>query len=84
MIQTFQDLFLPCTLTMPDQKDKLEQWMVSYIDDNKIFINFDAKTAIQQIYNEIQKGVITWRDILWITGGELELDKTWIGILTFN
>ena len=36
------------------------------------------------MYREIQKGVITWRDILRITGGELELDKTWIGLLIFD
>ena len=84
MILTFQELCHPCTLVTPDQKDKFEQWMVSYIDDNKLFMNFDAKTSIQRIYSEIKKGVITWRDILRITGGELELDKTWIGILAFN
>ena len=47
-------------------------------------MNFDVDVAVQQIYKDITTGIKTWRDILRITGGELELDKSYIGILTFN
>ena len=47
MILTFQDLCHPCTLTDPDRIDKFLQWMVSFVDDNKLFMNFDPAVAVQ-------------------------------------
>ena len=58
--------------------------MVSFVDDNKIFMNFKATDTISLMYKEMEKGVKTWRDILRITGGDLQLEKTWIGMLIFN
>ena len=83
MILTFQDLCKACAMSTPDQSDTFLQWMVSFVDDNKILMNFQPCTPIAAIYNAIKHGVKTWKDILRITGGELELEKTWIGMLTF-
>ena len=84
MIKTFEQLCQPCTLTSPSGADALIQWIMSFIDDNKITMNFEVETEIQRIYESIRKGVQCWREILRITGGELELEKSFIGILTFD
>ena len=84
MILAFQDLCQPCTMTTPHQATKLSQWMVSFVDDNKILMNFQPLATTTEIYDAMKKGVTTWRDILKITGGDLELNKTWIGMLAFN
>ena len=84
MILTFQDLCHACTLATLDQTTILRQWMVSFVDDNKLLMNFRPETAAAVLYDAMKKGVTTWRDILRITGGDLELEKTWIGILTFD
>ena len=84
MILTFEKLCRPCSLATPDGRDRLRQWIVSFVDDNKIMMNFDVDATVQQIYRDISTGIKTWRDILRITGGELELDKSYIGILSFN
>ena len=44
MILTFQDLCKSCTMATPDQVTKLSQWMVSFVDDNKILMNFTPLT----------------------------------------
>lgn len=84
MILAFQDLCHGCTLLSPDKKRKFCQWMVSFVDDNKLFMNFTPTTPEQMIYQAMNNGIKTWREILNITGGELELDKTWVGLLTFD
>ena len=84
MIKTFEQLCQPCTMTSPSGSDALIQWMLSFIDDNKLTMNFEVETVIQRIYDAIRNGVQCWRDILRITGGELELEKSFIGILTFD
>jgi hypothetical protein len=84
MILAFQDLCKSCIMATPDQLKKLYQWMVSFVDDNKLLMNFGPLTPRAQIYESMKKGVKTWRDILRITGGDLELSKTWIGILSFK
>jgi hypothetical protein len=84
MILTFQDICQRCSMMTPDQQDAFDQWMVSFVDDNKLLMNFHPFSRAEMIYNAMKKGVTTWRDILRITGGDLELDKTWIGILTFD
>ena len=84
MILSFQDLCHGCTMLTPDKRDRFEQWMVSFVDDNKILMNFTPTTSLQDIYAAMKKGVSTWKEILNITGGELELEKTWIGMLVFD
>jgi hypothetical protein len=84
MILTFQDLCTGCTMLTPDQQEQLYQWMVSFVDDNKILMNFSPDTSIVKVYDAMKKGVSTWKEILNITGGDLELEKTWIGMLLFN
>ena len=84
MILAFQDLCQACTMTMPNLTKQMRQWMVSFVDDNKILMNFPPYTSMTEIYNAMKKGVSTWRDILRITGGDLELNKTWIGMLLFD
>ena len=84
MILTFQDLCKSCEMATPDQITKMSQWMVSFVDDNKILMNFTPLTPTAEIYAAMKKGVSTWRDILRITGGDLELSKTWIGMLSFD
>ena len=84
MILTFQDLCQACTMATPDQATRFHQWMVSFVDDNKLLMNFTPLTPATEIYAAMKKGVTTWREILRITGGDLELEKTWIGILTFD
>jgi hypothetical protein len=84
MILAFQDLCHGCTMLTPDQQERLRQWMVSFVDDNKILMNFKPDTPISTIYNAMKKGVATWKEILNITGGDLELEKTWIGMLLFD
>ena len=79
MIKTFEQLCQPCTLTSPSGADVLIQWIMSFIDDNKITMNFEVETKIQRIYESIRKGVQCWREILRITDGELELEKSFIG-----
>ena len=84
MILTFQDLCNACEMTTPDQKETLLQWMISFVDDNKILMNFQPCTPFATIYEAMKRGVKTWREVLRITGGELELEKTWIGMLLFD
>ncbi len=75
MITTFEQLCQPCTLTSSSGLDTLLQWMMIFIDDNKITMNFKVLTGVQRIYESIQHGVQCWCDILCLTGGELELEK---------
>ena len=73
MIRTYEQLCLPCTASNPDGKLRVQQWVVSFIDDNKMSMNFKIMIALAMIYFHIGVGVKTWREILRLTGGELEL-----------
>lgn len=55
--------------------------MLSFIDKIKIMMTFQASTGVQRIYDVIRNGVQRRREILHLTGGELELN---VGIFTFD
>ena len=84
MIRTYEQLCQPCTTSNPDGTLRAQQWVASFIDDNKISMSFKVGSMLERIYSCIGTGVTTWRQILRLTGGDLELAKTYIGILTFN
>jgi hypothetical protein len=64
---------------MHDWKPQLSiaftQWLLSFVDDSKMFLSFQPDASHEHILNTSRQCLQTWQTLLNITGGALELPK---------
>ena len=49
--------------------------MISYVDDNTIFVSFQHDTPKTEMLNTIQDNLGSWRRLLQLTGGDIDVKK---------
>jgi hypothetical protein len=74
----YQELASGMHITHADIKEKLQEWIIGYVDDTSIFTNINetmeapsATTIAQQLQNDAS----IWERLLSATRGKLELSK---------
>ena len=51
-------------------------WLISYVDDNTIVIGFNDNTTQTEILNTLEKNLGSWRRLLQLTGGDIDVAKS--------
>ena len=84
MCKVYQQLIHGSTITSPDKRIDFEQWLSSFIDDNKMLLSFDSKAQHNTIIDTCQKSLQLWETLLNLTGGAVELKKCFITVLQYS
>jgi hypothetical protein len=71
-------------ITSPDGRVNFEQWLSSFIDDNKMLLSFDQNDTYEMIIGACQRSLQVWETLLNLTGGAVELKKCFITILQYQ
>ena len=89
LIDAFEEL-IPhrATFISPDEKFIISQWLIGFVDDNTIIFTMKDthfKATIEEKLMEMADEVLdTWQKLVVITGGEIELDKSSISVMTWE
>ena len=51
-------------------------WLISYVDDNTIVVGFNDETSQTEILSTIKKNLGSWRRLLQLTGGDIDVSKS--------
>ena len=62
----------------------IDTMVVSYVDDNTIVRIFPANSTPEQIFAELTQHLKSWRKILQITGGDLDITKSNCSIMKWK
>ena len=54
----------------------------SYVDDNKLTFSFPPQTKLHEMRETVKKGLMTWNELLRLTGGELSIEKCFFSTTT--
>jgi hypothetical protein len=68
----------------PTGVTKLSIGMVGFVDDNNCQTTGDHSTTVEELVATAQHDAQLWRDILYASGGELELPKCYYHLLWVN
>ena len=71
----------------PDGTDIFTQWLVGFVDDNTILFSIPNKdfsqTLIDKLLTECEKCVGIWQKLVVIPGGELEVKKCSVAVMSW-
>ena len=89
LIKAYEDMVGDAvTFVSPDKTRNFKKWLIGYVDDNTIFakmndVKFNPHAASELI--RIAKGCLeAWQELIHITGGELEIDKSCLTLMTWK
>ena len=72
----------------PTSEKKFVQWLVGYVDDNTLLTQLQGDdfqpNAAPELMAKAQKCLEVWQCLIHITGGELELEKSCIAMITWK
>jgi exonuclease III len=84
LCKVYKKLIHGSKITSPDKTIDFEQWLSSFIDDNKMLLSFDNTERDENIIAKCQQSLQSWEILLNITGGAVELSKCFITILQYS
>ena len=84
LCKVYKQLIHGSKITSPDRRIDFEQWLSSFIDDNKMLLSFKNEETYENIIKKCQKSLQIWETLLNITGGAVELRKCFITILQYD
>jgi len=85
LLLAFKTFFAGCTISDPVQSiAAVQQWILSFVDDNKILFSFDQTATCEAILLECQRGLQTWDTLLKITGGAVEIRKCMLSLMLYR
>ena len=84
LCRVYKKLIHGSKITSPDKRIEFEQWLSSFIDDNKMMLSFKNGETYENIIKQCQKSLQIWETLLNITGGAVELRKCFITILQYD
>ena len=84
LCKVYKKLIHGSTIKSPDGTINFNQWLSSFIDDNKMLLSFDAKATFDEILEKCQESLQLWEILLNITGGAVELRKCLITVLQYE
>jgi ribonuclease HI len=84
MCNVYKQLIQGSRITSPNGEIDFEQWLSSFIDDNKMLLSFKNDDTYDTILTTCQKSLQYWEVLLNLTGGAVELKKCCITILLYK
>ena len=84
LCKIYKKLIHGSKITSPDRRIDFEQWLTSFIDDNKMLLSFKNDETYENIIDKCQQSLQIWETLLNITGGAVELRKCFITILRYS
>ena len=84
MCKVYKKMVQGSRITSPDRSVDFEQWLSSFIDDNKMLLSFDNEDTHEHIIKECQRSLQSWEVLLNLTGGAVELKKCFITVLRYG
>ena len=60
---------------------KIQYWIISYVDDNTIVRYFTPDTSITEMLNGLRNNLMQWNALLQYTGGALSLNKCKVSVM---
>ena len=84
MCKVYKKLIHGSRISSPDKRVDFEQWLSSFIDDNKMLLSFENEATYENILDKCQESLQHWEVLLNITGGAVELRKCFITVLKYN
>ena len=68
----------------PDNSTSVRINMVGFVDDSTCITGGDADTSYSKIKDMMKEDAQLWHDLLWITGGKLELPKCGYHVIYYD
>jgi hypothetical protein len=84
MCKVYKKIMHGSKIVSPDRKIDFEQWLSSFIDDNKMLLSFQHDDTHEAIIDACQRSLQTWEILLNLTGGAVELKKCFITVLQYR
>ena len=84
LCKVYKQLIHGSKIRSPDKRIDFEQWLSSFIDDNKMLLSFKNEETYDNIIDKCQQSLQTWETLLNLTGGAVELRKCFITILQYD
>jgi len=85
LLLAFKTFFAGCTIKDPAKvTEEVQQWILSFVDDNNILLSFAHTDTCAEILNECQRGLQTWEKLLNITGGAVEMRKCMLSLMLYS
>ena len=87
LIDAFEELIPHRThFCIPDQSlKKIQQWLIGFVDNNTIVFTYKDRlfdpATVEKLFKMADEVLDTWKKLVVITGGDIELDKSSISIL---
>ena len=84
MCKVYQQLIHGSRIISPDRRVDFEQWLSSFIDDNKMLLSFGNEATNDTIIDTCQESLQIWEILLNLTGGAVELKKCFITVMQYS
>ena len=84
MHSVYQKLIRGCRIMNPQESIDFVQWLLSFVDDNKMLMSFEQKQTHQEIMDLCSTSLQLWEKLLNITGGALELRKCLVTVMLYT
>ena len=76
MLEAYRNLCPGAKAIDPMMIYSLCYWLISYVDDNTIVTGFNDNTSQNEILNTIKSNLGSWRRLLQLTGGDIDVVKS--------
>jgi hypothetical protein len=84
LCRVYKRLIHGSRIMSPDRRVNFEQWLSSFIDDNKMLLSFKSNEKYEKMIDKCQESLQIWETLLNVTGGAVELTKCSITILQYD
>ena len=84
LCEVYSALIEGCEIQNPDRTIDFIQWLLSFVDDNKMLTSYPHNVTHETIMGRCKKSLQLWEILLNITGGALELKKCLLTILVYS
>ena len=76
MLEAYRELRPGAEAIDPMQLYTICYWLISYVDDNTIVVGFKDETDQNTILTTIRENLGSWRRLLQLTGGDIDVSKS--------
>jgi hypothetical protein len=76
MLEAYRKLRPGAEALDPVKLYSLCYWLISYVDDNTIVVGFKDNTSQRRILDTIKGNLGSWRRLLQLTGGDIDVSKS--------
>ena len=84
MCKVYKQMIHGSKIISQDRRVDFEQWLSSFIDDNKMLLSFGTDETYDNIIDKCQQSLQHWETLLNLTGGAVELRKCFITVLQYK